>query len=1061
MSAENLKLLAEGKVSPAIDVYEVYRALFLNEKPEEAYKIYCDPQSFFSITYVTPAFRQYVEDFLKKLSDGKNEIYVMPALMGAGKSHFLAFVLHLLALYRQCNGAGDCVSRELTKYDIDITVQSISKVPNVAVFRGRQRLGDFESGLRKTKIKDDLRDIVKSNAPLVIIFDETQFFEIDEGDDFVAWIQTLAEIVREVPGAFLFVSYSLFATEKPELETRKSIEAIKRVGSITISLDTVSNVSAVLRRWGGITIKKVTLDHLKGLVNDEEYKRLNDEFKQTYPVNPRLLNVLLNLANESLVERTKIQMTRELLRILARAYLNTNHTDRGKEELITFAHLQEPEELLIVGGPTAADWKLLLDEYKSDVDKIRNRNLDNSTYKATLSMLRYVLLTTFYLRLMPSLRQYPSEQDLLVGSYNNLDITTAILKEALNEVTTGTHVMKVGDKYMYWFLGDETQAVSEVAATYSDSDGLDVAVNELISIVKDKSGAFSKILITAVNPESQGKAQSKKVVIVTNKDSWQKELSNSKESIFAVDIKVFGTNIRRNNLMYALPNDKAKVPQKAVEVLKDFRIEVREEGDIENAVKNLGKIIKAIDEVSNNLSEHFRDLLYVENDSLRKEIEEHLRNRLDNRKSAAIAALRETVNRWLSKAVIGFKEQSKEQSFDKLDRALIDISRNKDEVVNALAEIIFKFDKIKDSIKQGNFVMISDLWSIYLNNPELPPAPISFDEFLSSIKDYCKGYRCVFRINDELIWIPECSGKGETPSLDENSGVAPIFIGKEFIDWPIKQFLEKLREMEGREGNSRYYIKYKRPSGEDVRVSVDDALTEKERGNWPHFTEGCFEREVVKAYIKVLVDGIEQLSIERPPGTKVNVEVIASEEMGELIYSINGTINKVPSPGANYRFYVEVPKEPGEYALSIEASFKSGTRDQRTVTIYVKGKRKKECIKYGVSRGDVVKRIRMLNANDAENLLRYLWDQRKLSLTLRVHIDQQKVDGGEISMNMSFMVRDKSYYNKVLRLLMVLKDIAPPKMDVVFEFLEPVVVDDDMVQKFRGWHPEFTVICEE
>jgi hypothetical protein len=47
-----------------------------------------------------------------------------------------------------------------------------------------------------------------------------------------------------------------------------------------------------------------------------------------------------------------------------------------------------------------------------------------------------------------------------------------------------------------------------------------------------------------------------------------------------------------------------------------------------------------------------------------------------------IAALRETVNTWLSKAVIGFKEQS----FNKLDRALIDISKKKDEVVNALAE---------------------------------------------------------------------------------------------------------------------------------------------------------------------------------------------------------------------------------------------------------------------------------------------------------------------------------------------------------------------------------------
>jgi hypothetical protein len=1060
MSAENLKLLAEGKVSPAIDVYEVYRALFLNEKPEEVYKIYCDPQSFFSITYVTPAFRQYIEDFLKKLSEGRNEIYVMPALMGAGKSHFLAFVLHLLALYRRCNGNEDCVSSELTKYGIDIEVQSISKVPNVAVFRGGRRLGDFESRLRKTNTKDELRSIVKSNTPLVTIFDETQLFEIKEGDDFVGWIQTLAEVVREVPGAFLFVSYSLFATEKPELETRKSIEAIKRVNPITISLDTVSNISAVLRRWGGITIKKVDLDPLKGLVNDEEYKRLNDEFKQTYPVNPRLLNVLLNLANESLVERTKIQMTRELLRILARAYLNTNRTDRGKEELITFAHLEEPEQLLIVGGPTAADWKRLLDEYKNDVDKIRNRNLNDSTYKAALSMLRYVLLTTFYLRLMPSLRQYPSEQDLLVSSYNNLDITTAILKEALNEVSTGTHVMKVGDKYIYWFLGDETQAVSEVAATtYSDSDGLDVAVNELISIVKDRSGAFSKVLITGVNPESQGKAQSKKVVIVTNKDSWQKELSNSKESIFAVDIKEFGTNMRRNNLMYALPNDKAKVPQKAVEVLKDFRIEVREEGDIENAVKNLGMIIKAIDDVSNNLLAHFHDLLNVENDSLRKEIEEHLRNRLDNRKSAAIAALRETVNRWLSKALIGFKERS----FDKLDSFLIDISRNKAEVVNALAEKIFKFDKINDSIKQGNFVMISDLWSIYLNNPELPPAPISFDEFLSSIKDYCKGHRCVFRVNDELIWIPECSGNGETPSLDENSGVAPILIGEEFIDWPIKQFLEKLREKEGREGNSRYYIRYKRPSGEDVRVSVDEALT-KERDYWPYFTEGCFEREVLGAYIKqIFIDGIDQSSIpsiERPPGTEVEVKVIASEEMDKLIYGINNTMKEVPSPGAEYHFKVEVPKEPGDYTLSIKAIFKSRTEDQRTVTINVKGKRKKECPpRYRVSQGENIKRIRILNARDAENLLKYLWGQRKLSLTLSVSA-KQKADEGEISLNMRYMIREDTPYNNVLRLLKALEYVAP-SVEAVFEFLEPVNVDDDMVQKFKGLSPEFTVICKE
>ncbi|WP_084761214.1 hypothetical protein [Caldivirga sp. MU80] len=1041
MSAVNLKLLAEGKVSSAIDIYEVYRALFLNEKPEEVYEIYCDPQSFFSITHVTPAFRQYIEGFLAKLSRGESEVYLMPALMGAGKSHFLAFILHLLALYRRCNGVGDCVSRELSKYGIDIKIPSISKVPNVAVFKGRQRLGDFERRLRETKIKDDLRSIVRNNVPLVIIFDETQFFEIDEKDDFVAWIQTLAEVVHEIPGVFLFVSYSLFATEEPELGTRKSTWVTGRGKEpIRISLDTVSEITAILRRWGGIAIKDVDLVPLKGLVSDEEYKRLNDKFKQTYPVNPKLLDILLMLANESLVKRTRIQLTRELLRILARAYLNTN---RG--ELITFAHLPEPNELLIPGGDEAAIWTSLLQFYKSDVENIKSRNLSHSTYKAALSMLRYVLLMTYYLRLMPIIGLYPSEQDLLVGSYNDLDTSTVVLREALNEVSKDTHVTKIDkDKYIYWFLSDETQAVYKAAVTYSDIDGLNIAVNELVNIIKDRLGAFSRVLISGVNPRSLDK-----VVIIADKDSWQEKLSNSKESILAVDIREFGIKVKRNNLVVMLPNDEVEVPSEAVGLLKGYGMEAREKNGIKSAVVDLGRIIKAIDEVSNRLLDYFPDLFKIENESLKREIEGYLRNRLNDRKSVALATLRKAVNTWLSKAVIGFKEQS----FDKLDSALVEISKRKGEVVNTLAERVFNFDLVKSSIKRGNFEIIDDLWNIYLNNSELPSAPISFDEFLSSIKDYCKGYRCVFRINNELVWIPECSGKGETLSLDENSGVAPIIIGTEFIDWPVRQFLEKLHEMEG--NSTRYYIKYRRPSGEEVEVSIDDALTKK--GDWPYFTEGCFERRIVKASIKVLVDGVEQLFIERLPGTKVNVEVIASEEMGELIYGINGTMNKAPSPGVNYRFEVEVPKEPGEHALSIEAVFKSGIRDQRTVTIYVKGRRR-ECIKYDVSLGDVVKRIKVLKANDTTNLLKYLWGQRKLSLTLRVSTEQ-KVGENEIKLNANFRVKDTSY-NNVLRLLMALTDITPT-VEAVFEFLEPIVVDDDMAQKFKGWNLEFTVICEE
>jgi len=1049
MSVENLRLLAEGKVSPAIDIYEVYRALFLNEKPEEVYKIYCDLQSFFSITYVTPAFEHYIEDFLVKLSRGESEVYLMPALMGAGKSHFLALILHLLALYRRCNGVGDCVSRELTRYGIDIKIPSISKVPSVAVFRGRQRLGDFERRLRMTKIKDDLRSIVRSNAPLVIIFDETQFFEIDEGDDFIAWLQTLAEVVREVPEVFLFVSFSLFATERPELEGRRSIDVVNRVNPVIVSLDTVSNISAILRRWGGIAVRDVDLGTLKGLVSEEEYKRLGSDFKQVYPVNPRLLDVVLKLADESLVERTRIQLTRELLRTLARAYLSTN-MERG--ELITFAHLPEPNELLIIGGASAELWRSLLHAYDDDIDDLKNRGLSNPTYKAALSMLRYTLLATFLSRLMPSLVLYPTEHDLLIGSYNNLDASPSTLKEAINEIDRGTHVTKVRDRYIYWFLRDETQVIHDVAITYSDNDGLDVAINELINTVKDRSGAFSAVYISGINPNSLGR-----VNVVSDRSSWQKVFSNNDVSILSIDVLEFGVNVRKNNLIIILPNNELKTPTRAIEILRDFKMKVKEDRGIKSAIIDIGRIIRAIDEVNDRPLDYFPDLLGIEDENFRREMEELLRSRLNNRKSIARSILRDAVNLWLSKAVIGFNEQI----FNRLDNALVEVSKRRGEVLNKIAEDIFNYDLIKSRIKQGNFISVGDLWSLYLNNSAFPSAPIGFNEFLDAIKDYCKGYRCVFKVNDNMVWIPECTGKREIPSLDENSSIAPIIIGKEtkeLLDWSIRQFLEKLREMEG--GSVRYYIKYKRPSGEEVRISVDEALSEKVRSDWQFFTEGCIEKEVIKAYIqKVLVDGIEQYIIDRDPGSKVSIEVLASEEMSAVSYGIDGIVNRVDSPGVNYQFEVEVPKEPGEHTLSIEVVFKSGGKDQRTVTIRVRGKRKRSCTRYGVSRNDLIMSIRASDTSTAINLLKYLWDYRKFNFSLTISTER-RADEEEIRLSARFRIRDSTSYNNVLRLLMALNNVTP-SVEAVFGFSEPVIVDDDMMQKFKGWQLEFTVICEQ
>jgi hypothetical protein len=217
---------------------------------------------------------------------------------------------------------------------------------------------------------------------------------------------------------------------------------------------------------------------------------------------------------------------------------------------------------------------------------------------------------------------------------------------------------------------------------------------------------------------------------------------------------------------------------------------------------------------------------------------------------------------------------------------------------------------------------------------------------------------------------------------------------------------------------------------------------------------------VIKAYIqKVLVDGIEQYIIDRDPGSKVSIEVLASEEMSAVSYGINGIVNRVDSPGVNYQFEVEVPKEPGEHTLSIEVVFKSGGKDQRTVTIRVRGKRKRSCTRYGVSRNDLIMSIRASDTSTAINLLKYLWDYRKFNFSLTISTER-RADEEEIRLSARFRIRDSTSYNNVLRLLMALNNVTP-SVEAVFGFSEPVIVDDDMMQKFKGWQLEFTVICEQ
>ncbi|MGB9704427.1 MAG: hypothetical protein ACPL3C_03175, partial [Pyrobaculum sp.] len=285
-----IKLLAEGKISPAIDIYEVYGALFLGRDPEEAHKIYCDPESFFKITYITPGFRQHLEDFLKKLAAGESQIYTLPALLGAGKSHFLALVLHIIALYRRCKGSGECVSRYLADYGIELYTPTLAKVPNVAVFRYGRVLGEFERRLRSLATKEELRGVLRGVSPIVLLFDETQHLEEEPG--FVQWIQTLAEVAGEIKGVYLFVSYSLFPEggRGPVLESFKSQDAVERMNVIRISLDTAKNIAAVFRRWAGLAPKKVDVAPLRGVVSEEKLREFERGLEDAYPFNPVFLD---------------------------------------------------------------------------------------------------------------------------------------------------------------------------------------------------------------------------------------------------------------------------------------------------------------------------------------------------------------------------------------------------------------------------------------------------------------------------------------------------------------------------------------------------------------------------------------------------------------------------------------------------------------------------------------------------------------------------------------------------------------------------------------------------
>ncbi len=1023
-----IELLAEGKISPAVDIYEVYRALFLNGQPPQPHELYCRSDDFFKITYVTPAFRQYAEDFLRKLAAGESSIYVLPALFGAGKSHFLAFVLHLIALYRGCNGKGGCVRSHLAGHGIEVSTPDVQRVPNVAVFRHDRKPQGVAAELWNAKIKDALRKVVERYSPLVVIFDETQYFDM-QWQGFVPWLQTLAEVVSESRGVYLFVSYALFPEQRPQTDVPQSLLVVQRMSHVKVSLDTVKNIAYVFRRWAGINKPgQVDLAPLRQVVRDEKLAEFEREVGEAYPFNPLLLRVMHKLADESVAERTRVQLTRELLRTLSRAFLNAGNG------LVTFADLPEPRELLVIGGPNADYWNGLLSLYEDDIKKLGDR--------AALAVLRHILLATFLAKLLPVAALYPTEDDLILGAYDGSRVRPVDVREVLDKLATdvGLHVDKLGDGYVYWFVGDEADAIQQAMSMFSSNDGLEEVANEVASLVEERAGPFSAVYISGPKEKTL-----RKVRVISDKDVWQKILQEVDKSVLAVDLQGWGVEKRRNNLFLIEPDDSAGISEDARELLARL-VPVK---SIKDSAIALGRVVKAVNVVLNNLSDYFPELKSDEYTDVQREMEQILRNRIERWRERARQVLKNTVNIWLRRVVAGFTELEVKQ----LGEYLKEVSKNAHEAPGQIVETLFE----SDIIEWKDFMRLGDLWSVYLNNRKLPPVPISFDGFVEAIRDYCRGAsscNCIFEVEGEVKWLSS-SGCEVPPLDDKNVKVAPLIWREQLQGWAVERFLRNL--VQRSTGNSRFYVTYRRPSGEEVKRYVDDLLGNS--SEWQYLMGGKVVEEQLQRAIEVRVDGAPTPDVERSPGTKVEVEVVGSDDLAEVRYKFDGVERKDSASGKRYAFHVNAPATPGIYRLEVEAVFRDGDNDRRVLTVRVKGKCKKLVTKYEVKLDDMLKTVNAMTVQDAESILEY-FVRRGINFVFNFEAHKSGEDA-ELKLTARFVVSSIEGKNRALRLLRAVQEVTPAA-SAKFEFRQQaVVVDEDMVQRFKGKSLAFEVEVEE
>lgn len=979
-----IKDLAEGKISPFIDVYEVYRCLFKGEEALESHRPYCNRSDFLSLTYVTPAMREYLRDFLEKLSNLESEVYVLPALLGAGKSHYLALVLHVLSIYRDCRGSGRCVGEMLKTYGIEVETPDV-QVPRVLVFHGGHKVSGAEERLFGLKDKDEIRRFLRE-SPTVIIFDETQAFDSD-GASFPQWLQFLSEAVREVRGSYLFVSYSLFPGGERNNLPARSLDVLNRVNPMKVALDTVSNIAEVFRRWAGVQPRGVDLSYLKG-IEERLITEFSQEVKRSYPFNPKFLRYIVELAEESVIERTRIQLTRGLLRVLAEAYLNT----KGGM-LVTFGAIHNLTKLLRAGGAFAEYWDALFRVYERDVEKIQNSELR----EVGLCVLNTILVATFLARLMPQRVLYPSEDEIVLGCFNGGDVRPFDVRSFLDRIRElGLHVDKLRDRYVYWYVGDERELVMGAIFRFGDDDGLEVAIDEVVQIISEFAGPFSRVYISGTSKQVKSKIR-----IVGDESEWHKLIGEKDYSTLAVDIRGFGVKERRNNLVVLRAVDMA-----VVEGLKHLGYFAPTVKNARDAVTTLGRVIKAIGEVLRDTATYVRDL--PDDSRLASEMLQLIKSKLMGLEKEIRYELRRAINRWLSKAYIGHMEREI-RSLEELFREFRD--RNVDHIIKTLMENLVNWDSFK---------RVRDLWTVFLNNEKLPAAAVSFDDFYRSLVRYCGGCRCVFKSGDEVRWLEDdCA----PPQFEEDLEVAPVMVGEEFVEWAVETYLRYL--VERSTGGRQFFVRYSKPRGGIEERRVDELLSL--RSDWIYLLpKATLEVRQVERFIEVKIDGLPQSKVERKPGEIIRVRIDSSHELSEVGYEVGGVEKRESVSGKSYEFEIRAPSEPGEYTVVIEAVFKDGSRDARNIILKVPGLCRKSRRSSRVNPDVHVEYIEVSTVADAIGVIETLTSYDiSFQVELDVEVGAPKSSSEFLKVAANMLISEKAKGDDLRRLLKAVERFMP------------------------------------